>query len=80
MDFIVSDLMMFVMDGMELFCWVKFNFVILYIFFLMFIVKIFNELCIESFCIGVDEYLLKLFDDILLLVWIFNILENCKCF
>ncbi len=46
----------------------------------MFTAKTSNESRIESFRIGVDEYLLKPFDDTLLLARISNILENRKRF
>lgn len=75
-DFIISDLMMPVMDGMELSKRVKANFSISHIPFLMLTAKTSNEVRIESFRIGVDEYLLKPFDDALLLARIANILEN----
>ena len=77
-DFIISDLMMPVMDGMELSKRVKANFNISHIPFLMLTAKTSNESRIESFRIGVDEYLLKPFDDTLLLARIANILENRK--
>lgn len=77
-DFIISDLMMPVMDGMELSKRVKANINISHIPFLMLTAKTSNETRIESFRIGVDEYLLKPFDDTLLLARIANILENCK--
>ncbi|WP_455673927.1 two-component regulator propeller domain-containing protein [Phocaeicola sp.] len=75
-DFIISDLMMPIMDGMELSRRVKANFSISHIPFLMLTAKTSNEARIESFRIGVDEYLLKPFDDTLLLARISNILEN----
>ena len=77
-DFIISDLMMPVMDGMELSKRVKANFNISHIPFLMLTAKTSNESRIESFRVGVDEYLLKPFDDTLLLARIANILENRK--
>ena len=79
-DFIISDLMMPVMDGIELSRKVKSNFAISHIPFLMLTAKTSNESRIESFRIGVDEYLLKPFDDALLLARIANILENRKRF
>lgn len=79
-DFIISDLMMPVMDGMELSRRVKADFAISHIPFLMLTAKTSNESRIESFRIGVDEYLLKPFDDSLLLARIANILENRKRF
>ena len=62
-DFIVSDLMMPVMDGMELSRRVKSNFAISHIPFLDVHSQTSNESRIESFRIGVDQYLLKPFDD-----------------
>ena len=79
-DFIISDLMMPVMDGVELSKRVKANINYSHIPFLMLTAKTSNESRIESFRIGVDEYLLKPFDDTLLLVRIANILENRKRF
>ena len=79
-DFIISDLMMPVMDGMELSKRVKANINISHIPFLMLTAKTSTESRIESFRIGVDEYLLKPFDDTLLLARIANILENRKRF
>lgn len=75
-DFIVSDLMMPVMDGIELSRRVKENFAISHIPFLMLTAKTSVESKIESFRVGVDEYLLKPFDENLLLTRVDNILEN----
>lgn len=75
-DFIVSDLMMPVMDGIELSRRVKENFAISHIPFLMLTAKTSVESKIESFKVGVDEYLLKPFDEELLLARIDNIIEN----
>ena len=69
-----------VMDGVELSKRVKANINYSHIPFLMLTAKTSNESRIESFRIGVDEYLLKPFDDTLLLVRIANILENRKRF
>ena len=77
-DFIVSDLMMPVMDGIELSQRVKESFSISHIPFLMLTAKTSNEAKLESFRTGVDEYLLKPFDETLLLARIENILENRK--
>ena len=79
-DFIISDLMMPVMDGIELSRRVKENFAISHIPFLMLTAKTSQETRIESYRIGVDEYLLKPFDESLLLARIENILENRKRF
>lgn len=77
-DFIVSDLMMPVMDGIELSRRVKETFAISHIPFLMLTAKTSQEARLESYRIGVDEYLLKPFDETLLLTRIQNILENRK--
>ena len=77
-DFIVSDLMMPVMDGIELSRKVKDNFSISHIPFLMLTAKTSQESRMESYRTGVDEYLLKPFNEELLLTRIFNILENRK--
>ena len=77
-DFIVSDLMMPVMDGIELSKRVKETFSISHIPFLMLTAKTSPEARIQSYKMGVDEYLLKPFDEILLLTRIENILENRK--
>lgn len=77
-DFIVSDLMMPVMDGIELSRRVKETFAISHIPFLMLTAKTSQESRLESYRIGVDEYLLKPFDETLLLTRIQNILENRK--
>lgn len=77
-DFIVCDLMMPVMDGMELSRCVKSNFNISHIPFLMLTAKTSDETRIESFKLGVDEYILKPFDDQLLLARIANILDSRK--
>lgn len=77
-DFIVSDLMMPVMDGIELSRRVKENFAISHIPFLMLTAKTSVESKIESFKVGVDEYLLKPFDEELLLTRIDNIIGNRK--
>jgi len=75
-DFIISDLMMPVMDGLELSRRVKENFAISHIPFLMLTAKTSAESRIESYRVGVDEYLLKPFDEQLLLARISNILDN----
>jgi len=75
-DFIVSDLMMPVMDGIELSRRVKDNFAISHIPFLMLTAKTSSEAQLESYRMGVDEYILKPFDETLLLTRIENILEN----
>uniref|UniRef100_S0DEJ7 histidine kinase n=1 Tax=termite gut metagenome TaxID=433724 RepID=S0DEJ7_9ZZZZ len=75
-DFIISDLMMPVMDGIELSRRVKETFAISHIPFLMLTAKTSQEARLESYRTGVDEYLLKPFDETLLLTRIENILEN----
>ena len=77
-DFIVSDLMMPVMDGIELSRRVKETFAISHIPFLMLTAKSSQESRLESYRMGVDEYLLKPFDETLLLTRIRNILDNRK--
>lgn len=77
-DFIISDLMMPVMDGIELSRRVKDTFAISHIPFLMLTAKTSPETRIESYRMGVDEYLLKPFDETLLLTRIENILDNRK--
>ncbi len=77
-DFIISDLMMPVMDGIELSRRVKENLSTSHIPFLMLTAKTSQGTRIESYRIGVDEYLLKPFDETLLLTRIENILENRK--
>ncbi|MDL2213031.1 response regulator [Bacteroides sp. OttesenSCG-928-D19] len=77
-DFIISDLMMPVMDGIELSRKVKENFAISHIPFLMLTAKTSQEARIESYKTGVDSYLLKPFSEELLLTRIGNILDNRK--
>lgn len=77
-DFIISDLMMPGMDGIELSRRVKETFAISHIPFLMLTAKTSQEARLESYRMGVDEYLLKPFDETLLLTRIRNILENRK--
>lgn len=77
-DFIISDLMMPVMDGLELSQRVKGNFAISHIPFLMLTAKISEESRLESYKTGVDAYLSKPFNEELLLARIDNILENRK--
>lgn len=77
-DFIISDLMMPVMDGIEFSRKVKENIATSHIPFLMLTAKTSQETQIESYRIGVDEYLMKPFDETLLLTRIENILESRK--
>ena len=74
--YIIMDIMMPVMDGMELSRRIKEDINISHIPFLMLTAKTSQEARIESYRIGVDEYLLKPFDETLLLTRIENILEN----
>jgi len=77
-DFIISDLMMPVMDGITLSQKVKENFAFSHIPFLMLTAKTASESRIESYKMGVDAYLSKPFNEELLLARINNILENRK--
>lgn len=79
-DFIVSDLMMPVMDGMELSKQVKTDFSISHIPFLMLTAKSNVETQISSYKVGVDEFLAKPFDADLLLARIHNMLESRQRF
>ena len=79
-DFIISDLMMPEMDGMELSQKVKADFAISHIPFLMLTAKTSNEAKIDSYKVGVDEFLQKPFDEELLLARINNILETRKMY
>ena len=73
-DFIVSDLMMPGMNGLELSRRVKENFTTSHIPFLMLTAKTSPESRLEGYRTGVDEYLLKPFDEDMLLARIDNIL------
>jgi signal transduction histidine kinase/ligand-binding sensor domain-containing protein/CheY-like chemotaxis protein/AraC-like DNA-binding protein len=77
-DFIISDLMMPVMDGIELSKRVRKMFATSHIPFLMLTAKTSDEPRLDSYRIGVDEYLHKPFDDTMLLARVGNILENRK--
>lgn len=79
-DFIISDLMMPVMDGVELLHRVRSDFSISHIPFLMLTAKTSDEARLESYKMGVDAYLLKPFDENMLLARIASILENRKRF
>ncbi|MHB9056903.1 MAG: hybrid sensor histidine kinase/response regulator transcription factor [Paludibacteraceae bacterium] len=74
-DFVVSDLMMPVMDGLELSRIVKSDFTISHIPFLMLTAKSNVEMQISSYKVGVDDFLAKPFDEELLLARISNLLE-----
>lgn len=75
-DFIISDLMMPVMDGLELASKVKENFSISHIPFIMLTAKTSQEARMEGYRNGVDDYILKPFDEDMLLTRIDNILTN----
>lgn len=75
-DFIISDLMMPVMDGLELAGKVKENFAISHIPFIMLTAKTSQESRMEGYRKGVDDYILKPFDEEMLLTRINNILAN----
>jgi signal transduction histidine kinase/ligand-binding sensor domain-containing protein/CheY-like chemotaxis protein/AraC-like DNA-binding protein len=77
-DFIISDLMMPVMDGIELSRRVKKMFATSHIPFMMLTAKTSDEPRLNSYRTGVDEYLSKPFDETMLLTRIENILENRK--
>lgn len=79
-DFIISDLMMPVMDGVELSRRVRSDFSVSHIPFLMLTAKTSDEARLESYKMGVDAYLLKPFDENMLLARISSILENRKRF
>ncbi len=79
-DFIISDLMMPVMDGVELSRNVKSDFSTSHIPFLMLTARTSDEARLESYRMGVDAYLLKPFDENMLLARISSILENRRRF
>ncbi|MFV0330999.1 MAG: two-component regulator propeller domain-containing protein [Dysgonomonas sp.] len=79
-DFIISDLMMPVMDGLELSQRIKADVSISHIPFLMLTAKTSLETQISSYKIGVDEFLAKPFDEELLLTRINNIFESRKIY
>ncbi len=77
-DFIVSDLMMPAMDGLELSRRIKEDLSISHIPILILTAKVSDEARLDSFRIGVDEYLQKPFSEELLLVRIQNIFNIRK--
>lgn len=79
-DFVVSDLMMPVMDGMELTNRIRNDFSISHLPVLMLTAKTSDEARFEGYKVGVDSYLLKPFDENLLLARISGIMENRKRF
>lgn len=72
---IISDLMMSGMDGLELAKRIKDNFAVSHIPIIMLTAKTNRESRIEGYKIGVEEYLLKPFDEEVLLARIENILS-----
>ncbi|MDE5883079.1 MAG: response regulator [Muribaculaceae bacterium] len=75
-DLIISDLMMPVMDGLELAGKVKENFSLSHIPFIMLTAKTANEARLEGYKKGIDAYILKPFDEEMLLARIHNLLAN----
>ncbi|MDE7385569.1 MAG: response regulator [Muribaculaceae bacterium] len=75
-DLIISDLMMPVMDGNELSRCVKENFSISHIPFIMLTAKTSDNARIDSYRVGVDSYLLKPFEEEVLLARIEGILKS----
>lgn len=75
-DFIISDLMMPGMDGLELAKKVKENFTISHIPFVLLTAKTDMKSRMEGYRNGVDDYISKPFDEKMLLTRIWNILEN----
>lgn len=75
-DFVISDLMMPVMDGLELSKRVKSDLSISHIPFLMLTAKTGKQTQISSYRMGVDAILFKPFDEEVLLARIQNILET----
>ena len=75
-DFIISDLMMPEMDGLALSKKVKENFTLSHIPFLMLTAKTSEKARTDSYRMGVDSYIVKPFDENMLLTRIRNILET----
>lgn len=75
-DFVISDLMMPQMDGIELSKRMKENLSISHIPFLMLTAKTSSVDKIESYRVGVDAYLTKPFSEDILIARIDNILES----
>lgn len=75
-DFIISDLMMPVMDGLELSKRVKENFSLSHIPFIMLTAKTSQQSKTDSYRMGVDSYIIKPFDEDILLARIQNILNS----
>ena len=79
-DFIISDLMMPVMDGMELSRKVKADINLSHIPFLILTAKTSLETRIGSYKMGADDFLTKPFDEELLLTRIDNILKTRRTY
>lgn len=75
-NFIVSDLMMPIMDGMEFSKRIKNDIKTSHIPILILTAKTSYDKRIESYKVGVDEYLIKPFDENLLLIRIENIIKS----
>ena len=75
-DFIITDLMMPVMDGHELSRRLKNDISTSHIPVLILTAKVSTQARMESYRIGVDEYLSKPFDEEMLVARVANILEN----
>lgn len=75
-DLIISDLMMPVMDGLELAAKVKENFALSHIPFIMLTAKTASEARLEGYKKGIDAYILKPFDEEMLMARIRNLLAN----
>lgn len=79
-DFIISDLMMPGMDGIALARAVRSDFAISHLPFLMLTAKTAEEAQLNSFKSGVDDFILKPFDEIMLKARISSILENRRLY
>lgn len=75
-DFIISDLMMPEMDGLQLSKKVKENFALSHIPFLMLTAKTSEKSRTDSYRLGVDSYIVKPFDEKMLIARVRNILET----
>ena len=75
-DFIISDLVMPEMDGLALSKKVKENFSLSHIPFIMLTAKTSEETRTDSYRTGVDSYIVKPFDEEMLLTRVENILET----
>ncbi len=79
-DFIISDLMMPVMDGLELSKIVKSDISISHIPFLMLTAKTSVDAQLSGYRTGIDEYLTKPFNEELLLTRVKNIIDTRKLY